>query len=282
MNILTFDIEDWFHILANPETATVSQWGNFESRLNKNVDRILELLDAHNYPATFFCLGWVAKNFPDIVRRIDAMGYEVASHSNLHQLVFEQSPNEFRNDLIESMNRIEDVIGKKVVTYRAPGFSLIRGNPWAFETLLEMGIERDSSIFPTTRAHGGYSAFGSAEPSLLSCKGGFIKEFPINTAKILGSEFVFSGGGYFRLLPYSIIQHLTLRSDYVMTYFHPRDFDPGQPNLNLSRLRSFKSYVGLNTSFAKFDKWLRANDFVSLDQADEQIDWKSAPIIKID
>lgn len=281
MNILTFDIEDWFHLLDNPDTATNAQWKNFETRIHSNVDRLLDLLQEHNYRATFFCLGWVAEKHPEIIKKIDALGYEVASHSHMHQLVYEQSPKQFHDDLSRSINTLENITGKKVSSYRAPGFSITNDTPWAFESLIELGIKRDSSIFPAKRSHGGYDNFGSAHPSLVKCSKGEIKEFPISLGEALSKKFVFSGGGYFRLLPYTAIQHLTQQSDYVMTYFHPRDFDARQPRLDLPIHRRFKSYIGLKGAYSKFDRWLKANEFIDLKKADHSINWSKVKHIPI-
>ena len=281
MNILTYDIEDWFHLLDIDTTATEAEWGNFKPRIHANVERLLELTLRHQHPATFFCLGWVAQQYPEIIRRIDELGFEVASHSHMHQLVYQQTPQQFLEDLKRSIYTLEDITGKKIKTYRAPGFSIMRGNAWAIEALLECGIERDSSIFPAERGHGGYDNFGRAEPSLLSCSTGKIKEFPINLGKFMGKTFVFSGGGYFRLLPFSVIQSLTGRADYVMTYFHPRDFDFEQPVLDLPISRRFKSYVGLKGAYKKLDQWLGQNKFIDIATADQLVNWDKAQRVEM-
>lgn len=281
MKILTFDIEDWFHLLDVKSTATEAEWCNFEPRIHANVERLLEMTVRHGHKATFFCLGWVAERYPEIIRSIDSLGFEVASHSHMHQLVYQQSPQKFREDLRRSIFVLEDIIGKKIKTYRAPGFSFIKANPWAFEALIEIGIERDSSIFPAARGHGGYEDFGQAQPAILNCAGGTLKEFPISLGRLLGKDIVFSGGGYFRLLPYQIIQHLTNQTDYLMTYFHPRDFDAGQPVLDLPLHRRFKSYVGLKGSYAKFDRWLSENSFIDIDTADKLVNWDAASFVNV-
>ena len=281
MNILTFDIEDWFHLLDIKCTATEAEWRNFKPRIHANVERLLDVTLHHGHKATFFCLGWVAERYPEIIRRIDELGFEVASHSHLHQLVYQQTPEQFREDLRRSIRTIEDITGKKIKSYRAPGFSFIKGNSWAVETLLEFGIERDSSIFPVERGHGGYENFGPARPSVLGCKSGKLKEFPISLGRVFGKSVVFSGGGYFRLLPYWMIQRLTMQSDYVMTYFHPRDFDADQPMLDLPLHRRFKSYVGLKGAYRKLDQWLGENKFVDMESADKLINWCAAPIVEM-
>ena len=162
MNILTFDIEEWFHILNHNSTKTADNWANYEYRLEENMDTIFNLLDRNNQKATFFCLGWVAENFPNIIKKIDLYNYEIGTHSHMHQLAYRQSKKEFRDDLKKSIHSIEDVIGKKVRIYRAPGFSIKKQNLWVFQELIKNGIEIDCSIFPANRAHGGLPSYGQA------------------------------------------------------------------------------------------------------------------------
>ncbi|HEU0136186.1 MAG TPA: polysaccharide deacetylase family protein, partial [Flavobacterium sp.] len=245
MNILTFDIEDWFHILDNPATKGINQWASFESRLAANLDKILNIIQQQNTRATFFCVGWNAEKHPNEIRKIVEAGYDIGSHTHLHQLVYEQSPSEFEEEVKKSIYTLENITGRKVVSFRAPGFSITSETLWAFEILLKYGIEIDSSVFPASRAHGGFDKFGSAEPIWIEYNGMKIKEFPINTCRIFGKPIIFSGGGYFRVLPYSIIRGMTQKSPYIMTYFHPRDFDRAQPMApGLSLSRKFKSYYG--------------------------------------
>lgn len=282
MNILTFDIEDWFHILDNASTKSEENWSNYTSRMDQNMEKIFQLLDRHQQKATFFILGWVAEKHPQFVQQIADNGFEIASHSYSHQLVYEQNKAAFKEDLKRSIRTLEDITGKKVNTYRAPGFSITEETRWAFESLIEEGITTDSSIFPSKRGHGGYPSYGSAEPSIIDIDGHLIKEFPINTTKFLGKDIIFSGGGYFRLAPYSLINQWTRKSPYVMTYFHPRDFDPDQPMLkDLALHRKFKSYVGLRGCQRKLDKWLKDFDFVDIEAASAQVDWNQAKIIRV-
>lgn len=282
MNILTFDVEDWFHVLDNPETKDEKQWVQLESRIHQNMDKIFELLDKHDQKATFFSIGWVARKYPDILKKIDSLGHEIASHSDMHQLAYEFNREEFKQDLDRSIKSIEDVIGKKVRAYRAPGFSLMQGNKWVFEELINNGIEMDCSVFPAKRAHGGFEEFGYAEPAYIEVSGARIKEFPINTYSILGKNIIFSGGGYFRLVPYPFLKYFMNNSNYVMTYLHPRDFDPEQPMIEgLSAFRKFKSYVGIKGSLSKLDRLIEDFNFVDLKDAEESIDWSNIKVIKI-
>jgi len=277
MNILTFDIEDWFHILDNDSTKTAKEWVKYESRLQQNIEFIFSLLDECNVKATFFCLGWIARQYPHILKEIDKRGYEIGSHTNNHQLVHEQTQDEFRNDLRESVRIIEDSIGKKVKYFRAPGFSITECEKWAFALMAEEGIEADFSVFPAPHGHGGFPSFKVAQPSIIEYQGMSIKEFPINTIKFLGKPLIFSGGGYFRLLPYPVIKYFASNADYMVAYFHPRDFDPGQPVIkDLNLLRKFKSYVGLSTSQSKARKFLSDFAFIDVNEAIATIDWSKA------
>ena len=276
MKILTFDIEEWFHILDHKYTKTEKQWEAFEYRLEFNIERILELLENNNQKATFFCLGWVALKFPNILKKISESNYEIGTHSNMHGLVYEQRRTEFKKDLRESINNIEDVTGKKVISYRAPGFSLIKNFQWVYEELIEESIKFDCSIFPASRAHGGFSEFPSNTPTIIKVGKSKIKEFPINTINFARKSLVFSGGGYFRLLPYSFLYPLFKNSSYVMTYFHPRDFDKKQPIIkSLSHIRRFKSYYGINSAFLKLEKILSDFEFYDLRTADKLINWNN-------
>jgi len=282
MNILTFDIEEWFHILDNQSTQTEKEWNNFESRIHQNMDRIYQMLETNDVKATFFCMGWIAEKHPGVIKDIVNRGYEIGSHTRMHQLVYSQTQSEFKTDVEHSIKTLEDLSGKKVKYFRAPGFSITEETKWAFETLVELGIAIDCSIFPAARAHGGFSSYGTPKPSILEYNGIQIKELPINYANVLNQPLIFSGGGYFRLLPYPLIKKWTKKSDYVMTYFHPRDFDLGQPVIkDLTLTRKFKSYIGIDKASWKLDKWLNDFEFIDIETANEQIDWDKVPRVKL-
>ncbi len=282
MNILTFDVEDWFHILDHEPTKNEEQWLQLESRIHHGMDKIINLLEKNNQKATFFSMGWVARKYPDILKKIDSMGYEIASHSDMHQLAYELDRKQFCNDLEKSIKSIEDLTGKKVRAYRAPGFSLMKSNQWVFEELIKNGIEIDCSVFPAKRAHGGFEEFGYSEPSYIEVNGSKIKEFPINIYPIFGKNIIFSGGGYFRLIPYPLIKYFMNKSNYVMTYLHPRDFDPDQPMIeDLSVARRFKSYVGLSSALDKLERLITDFEFLDINQADKLIKWRNQKIITL-
>ena len=282
MKILTIDVEEWFHLLDNDATKSVKQWSNFESRIKLGMDLIFNIIDSANVKATFFVVGWIAEQHPEIIKQISNRGFEVGSHTHLHQLAYEQDRQTFFNDVEKSIKTLEDVTANKVRSFRAPGFSVTEQNKWAFEVLHELGIKFDSSVFPAGRAHGGLASYKEAKPSILEYNGIQLKEFPINTHNFLGKPIIFSGGGYFRLLPYNVIKSWTTRTDYVMTYFHPRDFDHEQPVVpGLSLPRRFKSYVGIKNCKFKLEQWLNDFQFIDLDEANELINWDQVPVIKL-
>ena len=282
MKILTFDIEDWFHILDNKKTKSIKQWSNFDSRIHIGMDIIFDILQKSKKSATFFVVGWMAKKYPNIIKEISNSGYEIGSHSHLHQLAFEQDQKTFYNDVEKSIKTLEDCTGNKITSFRAPGFSITKKNKWAFEVLYDLGITKDCSVFPAGRAHGGLPSYNTAIPSIIEYNGIKLKEFPINTHTIFGKPFIFSGGGYFRLLPYKTIENWTKKSNYIMTYFHPRDFDVNQPIVpGLSRARRFKSYVGIKECRSKLEKWLNDFDFIDLNLADQSINWNHVPVVKL-
>tara|TARA_B100001769_G_C22112478_1_gene602320 strand:- start:2834 stop:3682 length:849 start_codon:yes stop_codon:yes gene_type:complete len=282
MKILTFDIEEWFHILDNQTTKTEKNWNLYEKRIDQNMDKIFRFLELNNLKATFFVVGWIAEKYPHIVKKIDSLNFEIGSHTHYHQLMYEQSRKEVSYDLEKSIYTLENITGKKVRCFRAPGFSITEKNKWAFEVLIDKGITHDCSVFPASRAHGGIPSYRLAIPSKLKYNGLELKEFPINTTKFFTKNWIFSGGGYFRLTPYNLIKYWTSKSEYVMTYFHPRDFDPSQPVIKeLSYYRKFKSYVGLNNSLIKLNKWVNDFEFIDIKKADDMINWDKVPIVNI-
>lgn len=282
MNVLTFDVEEWFHLLDFDATRGVEQWDQYEVRIYENVERILNLLEETNTKATFFVIGWVAKNYPDIVQRI-AEKYEIGSHTMTHQLVWQQSPQEFRKDVEESVKLLEDITGQKVTSFRAPGFSIRESEKYAFETLHELGITTDCSVFPAQHAHGGMPSYTEQVPSLVKYNGIQIEEFPVTYKEIAGKHLIYSGGGYFRLFPYTLIKKWSKEQDkYLMSYIHPRDLDGGQPVLEgLPLSRRFKSYVGVKKAENKLRQYLTDFDFMDIRTARKQIDWSKVPVVDL-
>lgn len=281
MRILSIDLEDWFHILDHPETAGAEQWKNFPARLEANTERLLKILASKNQKATWFCLGWIADHYPELIRRI-AENHEIAAHSDQHQLVYTQNRQSFRIDTIAVKHKLEDIIGKEVSIYRAAGFSITPSCSWAFEELLDCGFRTDCSVFPFARNHGGFPGFPSTGPCRLMINGKYLQEFPMSSGKIFGKHIVYSGGGYFRLFPYRWIRSMMKEQSYVMTYFHPRDFDPEQPVLkSLSFKRKWMSYTGLKTAQHKLERLLDDFSFTDIGTAVQETNWEERPVLQL-
>lgn len=273
LNILTFDIEEWYHFDI---FSTEDKWLDYPPRIDLYLPRVLDKLDDHETKATFFCLGWIARTYPQVLKQIKQRGHEIACHSDKHFFVREMTPESFNQDLRQALDSIENVIGEKVTSFRAPAFTISEDATWAFEVLAKNGIENDCSIFPTTRSFGGFPSFGEAKPTLIRYKDYKIKELPINSATLFGKQIVFGGGGYFRLFPYSVIKKWMNQSDYNITYLHMRDFDYEQPRFKyLSKSRYFKSYYGIRQAYPKFEKMLADFKWISVGQAIQQIDFNA-------
>lgn len=282
MNVLTFDVEEWFHLLDNDSTRSEEQWKRYEVRIHENIDRIFRILEETNTKATFFVIGWIAKTYPEVVKRL-AEKYEIGTHTMNHQLVWQQTREEFRADVDSSIKLLQDLTGKPIKYFRAPGFSIRESEAWAFEILNDLGIEVDCSVFPAHHAHGGMRSYGKGEPAIIDVNGVQIKEFPISTREIHGHHLIYSGGGYFRLFPYWLIRKWAREdSDYLLSYIHPRDLDPGQPLIkDLPLQRKFKSYVGLKGAEAKLRRFLTEFPFTDLSTAVSLYNWSEAKHIKL-
>ena len=279
MNILTFDIEDWY---CHDVESGNKDWGKLECRIYEGVDRILGSLDERNLKGTFFIVDWLAENHPTVIKKIANAGHQIGCHTYQHDLLTTFNKSTLYKDTKKAKSLIEDVIGKEINAFRAPAFSITKDNLFAFDVLGELGFTIDCSIFPTKRDFGGMPDYGASEPRIIEHNGYKFKEFPINPATVLGKEIVFSGGGYFRLFPYWMIKRLTQNQDYTMTYFHPSDFDPDQPDMpHLSTRQRIKNKIGLKSAYGKYLKYLDDFDFVNLETADKLIDWSKIDIIKL-
>ena len=276
MNILTFDIEDWY---CHDVESGNKDWDKLEVRIYEGTDRILDSLVERNLKGTFFTVGWLAEHHPSIIKKIADAGHQVGCHTYQHELLTRFNKEQMYEDTRKAKMLIEDAIGKEINAFRAPAFSITKENLYAFDVLGELGFTIDCSIFPTTRDFGGMPDYGVSEPRIIEHNGYRFKEFPINPGVIMGRDIVFSGGGYFRLFPYWLIKKLTKKQSYTMTYFHPSDFDPGQPDMpHLSMRQRIKNRIGLKGAYNKYLKYLDDFDFVNIEQAERMIDWNHCDI----
>jgi polysaccharide deacetylase family protein (PEP-CTERM system associated) len=261
-NALTFDVEEWFHILDYEDAPDSSRWESLEARASLGTERILSVLERAGVRATFFFLGWVAERHPDLSRRVAAAGHEIATHGHQHRLVFRGTPAEFREDARRAKRLLEDQVGAAVLGYRAAGFSITAQTPWAFDVLAEEGFRYDSSVFPARRAHGGIDVARRRPFRMSGPAGGSVWEFPIVPWRLGPLRVPFAGGGYFRLWPLALSRagaRAQNRDGVPVTwYLHPRELDPDQPRLALPLARRFKYYVGLRGAAAKLERLLDA------------------------
>lgn len=283
MNILSFDIEEW-----SIEKDYFGGKKNGYAEFDRLLDHILAQLDARGIKATFFCLGKMAIDFPHVIKKIDAGGHEIGSHSHAHKWVNKMRPDEFREDTRLAVFAIEDLIGRKVKSFRAPAFSIGESNKWAFEVLTEFGIENDASVFPGARDFGGFPNFTEQSPCIIEYNGISINEFPIPLydLPLIHKQLAYSGGGYFRLLPLWFVKNQMKKSTYNMCYFHIEDVltektklmskvdyeeyfkEPG--TLKNRYLRHFKSNVGRGKTMRNLERLLNAFEFHSIAECCEQ------------
>ena len=261
---LSFDIEDWFHLVEVDATSDVDGWDSFPSIVVERTNQILDLLAEFNVRATFFVLGWVAEKYPELVTMISERGHEIGSHSFWHRKVYELTPDVFREDLRRSIDVLEQHPGVKVRGFRAPSFSITPGTEWAFDVMKELGIEYDASLFPANGAHGGYPcALVPHTRTSPSC--GTLAELPMSVLVAGPLRICFSGGGYFRLLPSWFIQRCFERFESAgrpsVVYLHPRDLATDCPRVQMPLYRRFKSYYGQRTTARKLRNLLERFHF---------------------
>jgi polysaccharide deacetylase family protein (PEP-CTERM system associated) len=267
-NALTIDLEDYYHVSTFSDQMPVSQWASAASRIERNTNILLDLLDSAACKATFFTLGWVAEQHPYLVRRVAERGHEIACHSLRHRTVYEMTRAEFQDDTRQAKILLEDCSGMPVVGYRAPSFSITNKSLWALEVLAELGFTFDSSIFPVTHPNYGIATFGR-DARRIQTPSGSIVEFPMTVLEFLGRRSPFGGGAYLRFLPYWFtrwgVRFLNATEGRpVCVYLHPWELDPEQPRLSGSLTSHMRHYVGLSKTPAKFARLVREFEFGTL------------------
>ena len=260
-NAFTVDVEDYFQVAAFADQIEFSSWGARECRVERNTTAILDMLARRDVKGTFFVLGWIAKRYPALVREIAARGHEIASHGMNHQLIYNQSEDEFRAETRDSKRLLEDVCQRPVFGYRAATYSITLRSLWALDILAEEGFVYDSSIFPMR-----HDRYGIPEAKLIphqieTQKGNRIVEFPISVLRYRGITIPVAGGGYFRLLPYAItrwaLKKLNTVGQEFVFYIHPWEIDPTQPRIeNASVLSKFRHYLNLQRCESRLDDLL--------------------------
>ncbi|MBI1425236.1 MAG: DUF3473 domain-containing protein [Gammaproteobacteria bacterium] len=267
-NVLSVDVEDYFHVAALSETIKVDDWSNISPRVVDNTRRLLDLFDRHNVKATHFVLGWVAERFPELVREIDTRGHEVASHGYSHQLVYDQSPDVFHEETRKSKAMLEDILGKPVHGYRAASYSITKKSLWALDILSDLGFKYDSSIFPIRHDRYGIPDAEPLPHKLKTPNGNHIVEFPLTTSSLFGVKMPAAGGGYFRLYPYALSKFLLRRVEKehkpIVFYLHPWEIDHAQPRVKASALSTFRHYNNLDKCEGRLEKLLQDFSFTTM------------------
>lgn len=292
MNILTFDIEEWYLEKAY-FGAKESKYAEYDRLL----DVILAKLEEVGVKGTFFCVGKLAADFPAVVRKIYDAGHEIGCHSNTHQWLNKMTYEQAMEDTHSAVDALQQCVGQKVESYRAPAFSIGCKNKWAFEVLAANGITRDASVFPVSRDFGGFPEFEKIEPTVVNYNGIKIHEFPIATTKVMGKDIAYSGGGYFRLFPYWFIEKEMKYAPYTMTYFHLGDLNPvvsgvmskedyenyfsEKGTLKARYLRYLKFNLGVKGNKAKLFRLLKNMSFNNVSGIESLIDWSKAPVVNL-
>lgn len=267
LHCLSFDVEEHFQVSAFETPSRRQSWDQFESRVEQNVEKILDLLSTRGTRATFFILGWVAERHPGLVKQLIAAGHEVASHGYAHQMITVQTPEVFREDVRKAKAILEDLTGRPVYGYRAPSFTITSETKWALPILVEEGYVYDSSIFPVV--HDRYGMPG-ANPWCheIATPSGVIWEVPPSTSDLWGWRIPVAGGGYFRLYPYAVLRKLLRQIEAqqrpLVMYLHPWELDPHQPRMAGSLCSRVRHYLNLDRTAGRLARLLGDFDFAPI------------------
>lgn len=269
-NAFTVDVEDYFQVQAFASTIDPAGWDAFQPRVEANTNRLLGLLQARRIRGTFFVLGWVAERFPGLVHAITQAGHEVASHGMNHRLVYEQSPEVFRDETRRAKALLEDLVQKPVLGYRAATYSITARSLWALDILAEEGFRYDSSIFPMHHDNYGIPGAPTEPYSLTTPNGAHLTEFPISVLRWHGLTLPVAGGGYFRLFPYALTRWALRRINRArkpfVFYLHPWEIDAKQPRVAGAGLRSrFRHYQNLSRCEPRLRRLLDDFAFVGVE-----------------
>ncbi len=270
LNALSFDVEEYFHTHAFSRIAPEEEWNGFPSRVAENTEKTLAILRGFRTRATFFVMGWIAERNPGLMARIAQEGHEIAAHGYRHRLVYNQRPEEFRQDIKKAKKLLEELTHQEVIGYRAPTYSLGTQTPWAFDILREEGYNYDSSIFPIT--HDLYGLPGAPRfPYLIEAadtKKGKLREFPPSTIRVFRKNFPFSGGAHLRILPGGLIiravQKINAEGQPALIYLHTWELDPHRPRYNLGWWYSRRHYFSFGSTETKLKKLLAGFRFAPL------------------
>jgi polysaccharide deacetylase family protein (PEP-CTERM system associated) len=270
VNAMSVDVEDYFQVSAFEGVVDRSSWDARESRVCRNTERLLDIFEEYGVHGTFFTLGWVAERHPRLVRAIAERGHEIASHGYEHRLIYNQSPEAFRQDIRRAKRVLEDTAGVAVGGYRAPSYSITGRSLWALDVLIEEAYWYDASIFPIR--HDRYGIPDSPRQTYsIERESGTLTEVPGSTVRVGSMNLPVAGGGYFRILPYrwtrwGIGRLNRLEQQPAVFYLHPWEIDPEQPRIAASALSRFRHYRNLHKTEARLRRLLTDFRFAPLNQ----------------
>ncbi len=269
VNAMSVDVEDYFQVAAFDQTIARADWPKWPVRVEANTHRILEIFARRGVHATFFTLGWVAERFPALVREISTAGHELASHGFGHERLTTLTRDEFRDGIVRTKHLLEDTSGVQVLGYRAPSYSVGPTTLWAHRELARAGYRYSSSIVPIH--HDLYGMPGAPRFPFIAAGSGIV-EVPVTTVHAWGRNWPCGGGGYFRLLPYSVFRRGLNRVNQHegrpgVFYFHPWEVDPGQPRIPDAPLKSrFRHYLNLARTAPRIERLLGDFRFDRMDR----------------
>jgi polysaccharide deacetylase family protein (PEP-CTERM system associated) len=269
-NAMSVDVEDYYHVSNFSKSINKCDWDSYESRVESNTDRLLELFNNHDIEATFFVLGWIAKRHPELVHRIYDNGHEVACHGYSHDLIYNQTPSVFRKETLDAKRILEDIIQEPVIGYRAASYSITDQSIWALDILEELGFKYDSSIFPIRHDRYGIPGAPTKLYTMNTPSGKTIIEFPLSTIDFLKLRIPVSGGGYFRIFPYFLTQYAFNKKNKagqpIIFYLHPWEIDPDQPKIKTNALAKFRHYHNLTKCESRLHKLISTFKFTRIDK----------------
>jgi polysaccharide deacetylase family protein (PEP-CTERM system associated) len=260
VNALTVDVEDYYQVESFVKIIRREDWGYWEPRVERNTHRLLDLFARRRVRGTFFILGWVAERHPRLVREIAHAGHEIACHGYDHQFILHQEREAFRADVRYTKSLLEDITGEAIEGYRAPTYSIMEQTLWALDVLIEEGFRYDSSIFPIRHDRYGIPS-AKRFPYSIHSPAGEIVEFPPSTVRVAGQNIPVAGGGYFRLLPYTVFRWGLQRinrceKEPAIFMVHAWEVDPDQPILPGSRFNIWRHRANLRLTEARLERLL--------------------------
>lgn len=267
---LTIDVEEYFQVEAFSNNIDISEWDKYPSRIDFQINLLLDLLKKKQVKATFFILGIIAIKHPKLVQKISAQGHEIASHGFNHQHITKQNQKEFSSDIIQAKDLLEQLTSSAVIGYRAPCFSITPKNHWAHEEIQKAGYQYSSSTYPIL--HDLYGVPKAPRTPYYLSNG--LLEIPISTVEFRKKILPAGGGGYFRLLPYFIFQKMLKSSEqqlgFMNFYTHPWEYDPQQPKIKSTFKSNFRHRINQHSALNKLEKLCSTFDFKTLTESHMQ------------